>query len=97
MTKTGLIKFKNRANYQIYEKIGGLKSGGGLVIGVKNDLNPVWIRDGEERVEAMTIQVSVQNQKIRIINAYGPQEYDNDDKKMHFWKYLDDDIFECRK
>ena len=54
------------------------------MIGVKNDLNPVWIRDGEERVEAMTIQVSVQNQKIRIINAYGPQEYDIDNKKLHF-------------
>ena len=97
MLKAGSIKFQNSSNYQIYEKIRSLKSGGGLVLGVLNDLNPVWIRDGEDRVEAMTIQISVQNQSISIINAYGPQEYDNYDKKMLFWKYLDDEVFNCQK
>ena len=31
------------------------KSGGGLAIGVLKELNPTWIRDGEDKVEAMTI------------------------------------------
>ena len=34
---------------------------------------------------------------IRVTNAYGPQEYDNDTKKFNFWNFLDNEIFQCNK
>ena len=95
MNREGLIKFKNSSNFQIYEKNRNDKSGGGLAIGVLKELNPAWIRDGEDKVEAMTITISVQNLKIYVVNAYGPQEYDAYDKKNAFWRYLDNEIMNC--
>ena len=44
----------------------------------------------------MTIKCSLKNLKLRITNAYGPQEYDSEDKKIGFWKYLDEEILECQ-
>ena len=72
------------------------KSGGGLAIGVLNELNPVWVREGEDKVEALSIQISVKEMNVRIINAYGPQEYDDLDKKVQFWSYLDMEVFESQ-
>ena len=94
--KEGNIKFKNDSNFLIFEKIRSTKKGGGLATGVIKDLNPIWICDGGENVEALTLKISVREMKIRIINAYGPQEYDEQQKKVHFWNYLDREINECQ-
>ena len=93
--KVGSIKFKNSNNFQIYEKVRDKKGGGGLAIGIEKSLNPAWIRDGGDEVEAMTIKFSVQKFNIRIVNAYGPQEYDDEIKKHSFRKYIDDEINDC--
>ena len=82
--KSGSIKFKNSTNFQIYEKIRSEKGGGGLVIGMLNCLNPTWIRDGGDEVEAMTIKFSLEKIDIRVVNAYGPQEYDDSQKRQVF-------------
>ena len=92
LSREGKLKFENSDNYQIYEKVRQTKSGGGLAIGVLNDLNPVWVGEGENKVEAISVQVSVKEMNVRIVNAYGPQEYDDCDKKMHFWSYLDTEV-----
>ena len=44
-------------------------------------------------IEAMTIQISVKEMKIRLVNAYAPQEYDENEKKIKFWRYLDEQVF----
>ena len=43
----------------------------------------------------MTIKASFKNLEIRIINGYGPQEYDQESKKSRFWNYLEKEILEC--
>ena len=56
--KKGGIKFENSDKYQIYEMTRKIKCGGGLVTGVLKELNPMWIKDGGDNVEAMTIKCS---------------------------------------
>ena len=82
--KIGSIKFRGSENFQIYEKIRMNKGGGGLAIGVLKEFSPTWMRDGGNEAEALTIKFQVKNFNVRLVNAYAPQEYDNDDKKMHF-------------
>ena len=84
MSKEGNIKFENSTEYQIFECIRNFKQGGGLAIGALKTLNPIWIKEGNNLVEALTIQVSVQKLNLRITNAYGPQEYDDIAKKIVF-------------
>ena len=62
--------------------------GGGLAIGVINDLNPTWISEGDDNVEALTVDIWVEGFPIRLICGYGPQEYDKKVRKLSFWSYL---------
>ena len=43
----------------------------------------------------MTVKASFKNLDIRIINGYGPQEYDCEQKKTLFWNYLENELMEC--
>ena len=97
LLKEGLIKFQNDQNYQIFEKLRETKSGGGLAIGAVNSLNPIWLGDGGSDVEAISIQISVQGMNIRVSNAYGPQEYDNVQKKINFWTHMDNEFLHLKE
>ena len=44
----------------------------------------------------MTIKCALKHFELRVTNAYGPQEYDSEDKKNHFWRYLDEEILDCQ-
>ena len=85
MKKIGQIKTPNSKEYQIYEHIRQNKNGGGIALAVIEELEPVWIKDGGDLAEAITIKVALGNTfNIRVTNAYGPQEYDSSDKKQFF-------------
>ena len=95
--KNGQIKIPSLKNYQVYEHLRNDKSGGGLALCVINDLDPVWIRNGGNSVEALTVCVEAgKGIKIRITNAYGPQDYDDIDKKHKFWEYLDLEVLKSK-
>ena len=47
MKTQGKIKTKSSQKYQIFELNRKEKCGGGIAIGAVNDLNPVWISEGE--------------------------------------------------
>ena len=96
LSREGKIKFENSKKYQIYEKLRTTKAGGGLAIGVLNDLKPVWIGEGEENIEALSVQISVNEMNLRIVNAYGPQEYDEKFKKDQFWSHLDNEVYQSQ-
>ena len=74
MKSQGRIKTKNAQKYQIFELIRTEKCGGGIAIGAVDDLNPVWISEGDDEVEVLVIQIEVEQFLIRCIGAYGPQE-----------------------
>ena len=90
----GKIKLEN---YIIFEKIRQNRDGGGgLALGCIKELKPVWVREGEEQVEALSVNIFVKNMKIRCCVAYGCQESDASEKKDAFWKYLDEDVMEAK-
>ena len=66
--------------------------GGGLAIGALKDLDPVWINEGNDEVEAITIEIKVNKLAISFTTAYGPQENDKIDKKMGYWDYLNKEV-----
>ena len=73
--------------YLIFEKVRKSKvNGGGLAIGCVRELNPVWVREGEDEVR---------NMKNRFCVGYGCQENDAVDKKDAFWSYLDEEVIEA--
>ena len=84
MRKQGKIKTTLTENYQIFELVRKERHGGGLAIGVINDLEPVWIGEGDDEVEVLVVEAQIVNLKIRCICAYGPQEKDSQERKLNF-------------
>ena len=90
--ETGKLKIND---YVIFEKVRSNKDGGGLAIGCAPELFPVWVREGEESVEALSVNIFVKKLKIRCCVAYGCQETDGIDKKEAFWKYMEEEVIEA--
>ena len=76
-------------DFVIYEKVRGVREGGGIAIAAKKDLNPVLLAEGEDDVEAISIDIHPAKIVISCTSAYGPQQRDSASKKEKFWKYLD--------
>ena len=86
--KQGKIGAANLKNYQVYQLIRKNSQGGGMAIAAHKDLNPIWLGEGNDETEVLSVQISVQEMKIRCVNAYGPQESAPVDIKDKFWKRL---------
>ena len=91
-------KLKIGGNYIIFESVRKSRDGGGgLALGCDKDLHPVWLREGEENVEALSVEISVREMKIRCCVAYGPQETDLIDRKNAFWSYMDEEVTQASR
>ena len=54
------------SDYLIFEKVRNAKNkGGGLAIGCKPELDPVWVREGDGDLEALSVNIFVKNLKKR--------------------------------
>ena len=84
-------------NFVIYEKIRESREGGGVAIAARTDLNPVLTAEGEDNIEAITIDIFPSKMVISCTSAYGPQQKDKLDKKIKFWAYLDKIVESARK
>ena len=60
------------------------QAGGGLALGCLSELQPVWVRDGGEEVEALSINIFLKKITIRCVVAYGCQESGLNEKKIKF-------------
>jgi hypothetical protein len=49
---------------------------------------PVWINEGKEGVELLTVEISLSGFKVRCVCGYGPQENDTSEMKNSFWTQL---------
>ena len=88
-TKSAQANQLKMDDFVIYERIRTNKEGGGVAIGAKKDLNPVLIAEGEENVEAISIDINLAKIVISCTSAYGPQQRDTAMNKFEFWEYLD--------
>ena len=73
-TKTKRIgKFNDIKGYTKFEMIRQQSGGGGLMTLVKPDLTPVFISEGNDEAEILTVEIHIDSMSIRVINCYGPQ------------------------
>ena len=56
--------------------------------GVHVNLNPVLIFE-DANLEILVVQIKIKDISIRVINAYGPQEYTSHEKILCFYSVLD--------
>ena len=75
------IKTEACKKYTIYELVRQKSSGGGLAIGVHNDLHPAWIDQGDDEVEVIVVEIWIDEFPVRIVNGYGPQLSDSVERK----------------
>ena len=88
-------KRKNKVKldeYVIFEKIREKSSGGGLLTAVHRNLEPVSIDGDNDDDEVLVVEAKIQTEKIRLINAYGPQEDELEDVKKLFFNKLDVEV-----
>ena len=90
--KPNKIRTESTRNYTIYELLRKNSGGGGLCIGVHNDLQPVWIAQGDDEVEVLVVEFWVNEFPIRIVNGYGPQVGDSSERKRKFWEFIEREV-----
>ena len=99
------MRAKNLEKYQVFElrrentKEEGGKglNGGGLAVGALHELKPILVRQGNDKVECITIEVTAGTTKLRCVNGYGPQMGDTKERKDMFWDYLDREVVEAEE
>ena len=80
-------------NYDIFELVRESQNGGGgLAIGCVKEVHAALVKEGDDRVEALSVDIFVKNFKIRCCVAYGCQESDTEDRKDAFWQYLEEEV-----
>ena len=72
-TKCSLPFQINLDGYFTYEHLRSKKEGGGVAVSALKVLKPVFVSDGGENVEAITIGIHVKNMTVSVTSAYGPQ------------------------
>ena len=82
--------------YQVFEKVRQNNKGGGLLTAADINLNPMLISNKDDENEILTIQVDIGKYKMRIINGYGPQEDDNNQKILGFWQEMEAEIIKAK-
>ena len=104
--KSGKIKTESTKKYIIYElhRKKEKVSGGGLAIGILKELHPAFVNEGNDEVEALTVEIWIEDFPIRLVVAYGPQNSDRDnnpqkhkEKKEKFWEYIENEFVEAKK
>ena len=78
----GKLKFDS---YVVFELVRQNRDGGGLALGCDKDLQPVLVREGDDDVEALSVDII----------AYGCQENDLVARKEAFWTFLDEEVYEA--
>ena len=63
-------------------------NGGGIAIGVINELESSLISEGNDDTEVINVEVWLEGFPTRLICGYGPQETDPKDRKDKYWEYL---------
>ena len=89
-------KFTHKGTFKIpgfktFEYIRTDKGGGGLFTAVLEDLNPLEVSAFDD-TELLVVQCEIGNVKLRIMNAYGPQEDDEVKNINQFWQAVETEI-----
>ena len=94
VSKPGKLKFDG---FITYEHTRCNQEGGGISLSALKDLNPAFVRDGGEDVEALTVNINLKQITISCNTGYGPQESAPYKKKESFWKYFEEECQRSKK
>ena len=85
--------------YALYEKVRKGRGGGGIMIGIKKDIQsvPVIISDHDDEVEILVIEVALKSMPVRFLTAYGPQEDASEDSINKFYSALEEELSNCEQ
>ena len=84
-------RFKMDTSFVLFEAIRKKKCGG-TMIACHKDLNPKLIEEYNEEFELLVVEVETEDNKIRIISGYGPQENWDEDDRIPFFLALEVEI-----
>ena len=87
-TKFSFYRSLTIPGYEIFENLLMESMGGGLLTTVHADLNSVPVTKSDD-VELLVVQIEFKSYKVRVLNAYGPQEDDDFMKTNNFWQSLE--------
>ena len=81
-------------NYEVFERVRKNKKGGGIMMGIRKDIQgtPVKVGPQDEEVEILVVELELKKLTIRFITGYGPQEDDSEDKINSFYCALEEEI-----
>ena len=82
-------------NYDVYENVRNSGEGGGLLTLVHENLNSVQIplsSNSKASENILVIEADLGKERVRFINAYGPQETASKEVKIDFFSLLDQEI-----
>ena len=98
-TKLGRKKQFKLDDYEIFEKARKDKSGGGVMIGIKKDIEgtPVNVSPEDEDVEIVVVEIQLKAITIRFLTGYGPQEDDSGEKINKFYCALEEEMVLCEE
>ena len=82
--------------FYTYEHLRSNKEGGGVTVSALKELKPVYVSDGGEEAEAITIDIHVKNMSVSVTSAYGLQESALNVTKDAFWDYLNKEAHRAR-
>ena len=72
-------------NYFVFETNRAQKGGGGLITAVHQEFKPSLIETEIDNSDILSVKCKIGNNNVRLINGYGPQEYDQNSQKMEFF------------
>ena len=58
-------------------------------------MQPLFVREGNDNVEGLSVDIFVKKMKIRCCIAYACQEWHLKERKEEFWNNLDEDVMEA--
>ena len=91
-TKLPRKKMIKLEGYETFEKIRTDGGGGGLFTAIDINLNPVEVEASGSTSDILVVQCNIDNVKVRVINAYGPQEYDTLVNRISSWQGLNQEV-----
>ena len=83
--------------YELHESPRKGKGGGGILIGIKNDVEstPVVVSKHDDGIEILVMEITLRSMTIRFLTAYGPQEEHSEDVINKFYSTLEEEIVNC--
>ena len=93
-TQSGQMTFDG---YYTYEQLRSNKEGGGVALSALKELNPTFVCDRGDNIEAITVDIHLKTMNLSVTSAYGPQNSASKTKKDAFWKYLTEQACQAKE